>query len=280
MPERWYPLSISQEQIAGGFTIVLATDTPCHLWLYWTDKVPWVHRASTIKRGLAIPWDAYWCYVSWTMIDQEEAGDTTTHTYIWTGWEVCQTKYFRFHGTIAGETSPSDSPIFRKHYTAYVPPPPEYYSFVPCDPTTGDMVDQYNHRGYAFEAALSGYPLSLIACFDKFRNTRNGILEFWNVGDDWKPYGAAIASIVVYDDDIPMYPNKKDVAFPVHSVSLIAGNRYAWTFHLPTQGYPYAWNIYKTGGCTEGNPGFRIYRTSPGWRWVVAVERDQRHWLE
>jgi len=116
MVDRWYPLTISQTLIAGGFTIVLTTDKPCHLWLYWTDSVPWVHRTSTIERGLAVPWDAYWCFVAWHMIPQDEPGDTTTHTFTWLGWMNCQTKYFRFHGTIGLVNSPSDSPIFHKHY--------------------------------------------------------------------------------------------------------------------------------------------------------------------
>lgn len=115
---RWFPISISQDMIPGGFLIILKTDIPAHLFLFWTDKEPWVHPVSTIERGLAVPWNAYWCFVTWHLIEQEEAGDTTTHTFIWTGWVTCQTKWFRFHGTIASNPSPSDSPIFHKHYVA------------------------------------------------------------------------------------------------------------------------------------------------------------------
>lgn len=117
---RWAPLTISQLHITGGFIITLTTDIPCHLYLYWTDKIPWLHRVGKIQRGLAIPWDQYWCYVAWTAINQQEPGDTLIHTYIWKGWQECNTRYFRFRGTIAGTDSPSDSPIFHKHY---VPPP-------------------------------------------------------------------------------------------------------------------------------------------------------------
>ncbi|MBA7680108.1 hypothetical protein ES703_88416 [subsurface metagenome] len=116
MTELWYPLTISQTMMAGGFEIVLTTDRPCHLWLFWTDKAPWTHRVTRLERGLLVPWDAYWCFVAWHMIPQEEAGDTTEHTFSWLGWVNCQTKYFRFHGTIGLATSPSDSPIFHKHY--------------------------------------------------------------------------------------------------------------------------------------------------------------------
>ena len=137
---KWLPLAITQEQVTGGFNIVLTTDVSCHLYLYWTNKAPWVHRTSKLDRGLTVPWDAYWCYVVWTLLDQEEPGDTTTHTYNWTGWENCQTKYFRFHGTIAGNTSPSDSPIFHKHYF-YAPPEYTRIHF-----NTWESLDNWDYR--------------------------------------------------------------------------------------------------------------------------------------
>ncbi|GAI31431.1 unnamed protein product, partial [marine sediment metagenome] len=122
MTDRWYPQSIAQEQVDGGFNITLTTDTGCHLWLYWTDKEPWVHRRSTVERGLTVPWHSYWCFVDWHLIEQNEAGDTTTHTFNWLGWVTCQTKWFTFHGNIAGEESPSTGPILHKHYIyEYIP---------------------------------------------------------------------------------------------------------------------------------------------------------------
>lgn len=118
-PNKWAPLSISQQTVLGGFIITIITDTPCHLKLYWTLAPPWAHSITRILRGLAVPWYTYWCFVKHRMIDQEEPGDTTTHTFIWLGWEVCQTKYFRFHGTISTGASSSDSPIFHKHYAGW-----------------------------------------------------------------------------------------------------------------------------------------------------------------
>lgn len=115
---RWFPLSIEQTIVSGGYTIVLNTDVPCHLWLFWTMNPPWTHRVAANKRGLLVPWDSYWCYTSWQIIEQDEPGDTTEHTFQWLGWETCQTKYFRFHGEISGQVSPSDSPIYSKHYIA------------------------------------------------------------------------------------------------------------------------------------------------------------------
>lgn len=122
--QHWLPLTIDQEVQDGGYTITLTTNVPCHLWLYWTNKEPWVHPRRKLDRGLVVPANSYWCFVPLHKIEQDEPGDTLTHTFLWLGWEVCFTRWFRFHGTIGGgdpNDSPSDSPIFHKHYS-YVPP--------------------------------------------------------------------------------------------------------------------------------------------------------------
>ena len=118
---RWFMKTIDQLDIPGGFNITITTDVPCHLWLRWTDKQPWVHRRTVIQRGLRVPWLSYFCFAAWLAIEQQEAGDTTTHTFTWLGWQVCQRKYFCFSGTRQGDKSPSDSPIFWKHYKEVAP---------------------------------------------------------------------------------------------------------------------------------------------------------------
>lgn len=128
---RWFPMVITQTDVVGGFTVHLTTNVPCHLWLYYTSQENWVHRKPVLDRGIMLPYDAYWCFVAWASLEQEEAGDTTIHTFNWLGWEHCQTKYFRFAGRIAGQDSPSDSPVFHKHYTA-----PVYFSVGGISPTT------------------------------------------------------------------------------------------------------------------------------------------------
>ncbi|MBA7526064.1 hypothetical protein ES705_18224 [subsurface metagenome] len=118
---RWFPRTLQQEDTLDGFTITLTTNTPCHLWLYWTDHKTWVHQKSMTDRGLVVMDAGYWCFVAWHKIEQNEAGDTTIHTFTWPDWAKCQTRYFRFHGEIAGVESPSDSPILHKHKTEEVP---------------------------------------------------------------------------------------------------------------------------------------------------------------
>ncbi|MBA7593023.1 hypothetical protein ES708_35232 [subsurface metagenome] len=115
----------------GGFIITLTTNVPCHLWLYWTNKPPWTHKKTALSRGLLIDEYAYWCFVAWHKIEQDEDGDTLVHTFLWLGWAEGETRWFRFHGEIDGQESPSDSPIYVKTYWWEEPPPPEWAYYEP-----------------------------------------------------------------------------------------------------------------------------------------------------
>lgn len=117
----WALLDIQQTAIAGGFQIVLTTDVPCHLFMRWTTTIPQQHSIPVYRRGLAMHADKYFCFDAYKDNEQEEANDTTTHTFIKVDWPTCETRYFYFHGTISGEPSPSTTAIFKKH-RVYVPP--------------------------------------------------------------------------------------------------------------------------------------------------------------
>jgi len=59
--------------------------------------------------------DVYYCFTAYNDIEQEEAGDTTEHTFIMSDWPSCETRWFHLWGTIGGEASPSESPIWGRH---------------------------------------------------------------------------------------------------------------------------------------------------------------------
>ncbi|MBA7579921.1 hypothetical protein ES708_21802 [subsurface metagenome] len=75
------------------------TNNPCHLTLYYTDKQPVRHATSLVKRGVALPWGAYFCFVAWKSIEQQEAGDTLSHSFTIFDWSYCQSKWLCFRGT-------------------------------------------------------------------------------------------------------------------------------------------------------------------------------------
>ena len=111
----WAPLSLTQPEVPECHTITVTTDIPVHLFMRWTDKKPLTHATELIRRGISLPNATRWCFVAWHEVEQEEAGDTLTHTFILCDWIVCETRYFYFIGTKQAEESPSASPIFYYH---------------------------------------------------------------------------------------------------------------------------------------------------------------------
>ncbi|MBA7572152.1 hypothetical protein ES708_13928 [subsurface metagenome] len=99
-------------------SIVVSCDTnnPCHLTLYYTEKEPVRHATSLVKRGLAVPWGAYFCFVAWNSVEQQEAGDTLIHTFEVPDWSYCQTKWFTFRGTVTEALSPSVTALLKHHH--------------------------------------------------------------------------------------------------------------------------------------------------------------------
>lgn len=112
---KWAVMGVVTDYVDDNLRVKAYTDVPCHLTLYYTFKQPWTHREIASRRGLSAPWETYWCYVSWIQVEQEEEGDSETHTFLIPGLVTCQWIWYRFRGTIDGKNSPSDSPIFAKH---------------------------------------------------------------------------------------------------------------------------------------------------------------------
>lgn len=262
MADKWFPLSLSSVPVAGGFDITLVTDVPSHLYLYWTDKEPWVHRRASVQRGLAVPWHSYWCFVVWHIIEQEEAGDTTTHTFIWRGWQVCQTKWFRFHGTIAGQPSPSDSPIFHLHYT-FVPPVPGMMEECIIDkwPDIYGLRDDLG-SGYSF-IAQSSYTMShIIMWFTKTNNPGDLDFKLYAADAAWKPTGPVLATGSIDDTGILAWPNRKQKIVPMTETAIVAGQKYSICALTPTSSHPNYWALWWS---TVVSPNCRIISTVNGW---------------
>jgi hypothetical protein len=120
-----------------SLTITTSTNNPCHLTCYYTHIPPRKHHTTRIVRGLTVPWGVYFCFVAWKAVEQNEAGDTLTHTFDIPDWSYCQIKYFTFRGTISGEISPSVGPLFIHHHSGVGPARFEYYNI---DDDTGHIL--------------------------------------------------------------------------------------------------------------------------------------------
>lgn len=77
----WALEDIQQTLLATGYKIVTKTDVAVHLWLRWTYKPPQKHAKPVLRRGLLMMYDARFCFVDFCDVEQEEEGDTFTHTF-------------------------------------------------------------------------------------------------------------------------------------------------------------------------------------------------------
>lgn len=273
MVDRWYPISIEQTHIDGGFTIVLTTDIPCHLWLFWTDKEPWVHPRTRRLRGLSVPWNAYWCYVAWTIIGQEEDGDTLTHTFQWTGWEHCQTKYFRFHGNINDVTSPSDSPIFQKHYTTFVPPPPLYLGYTLCESLGWFPISKDWYYGQMFEAVASGETHTLTVDIEKYGNPGDIIIRLYPAdGVAHIPEYPHLWETQQSSARIPVSPDHAQIAFAVPPAAIVQGEWYCFGIKPQSNVAGNGFNLYNSQWCLNPPATLSVWWGS-GWRFQESHDK-------
>lgn len=127
----WAPLDVQEEKLPDGFTIVVYTDTPCHLWCRITKEKPLKHTLPSRRRGTFLQGEVNFCFVVYDDNEQEEAGDTLIHTFIKPSWPHCETRWCYFIGTIDSQPSNSTSAIFPYHFDRITPleAPPFEMSF-------------------------------------------------------------------------------------------------------------------------------------------------------
>lgn len=107
---------VQHSLLCDGYIITATTDIPCHLYMRWSTTKPQKHIVPAYRRGIYMHGDVYLCFVAYRDNEQEEAGDTLTHTFIKKNWQVCETRYFHFWGKVAGQPCRSTSAIFQLHF--------------------------------------------------------------------------------------------------------------------------------------------------------------------
>lgn len=119
----WAPMEWTTENVPDTYQVIVTTDIPVHLYMRYTCIKPRKHPIERYRRGLALPWNTYYCFVAWKEVEQDEEGDTLDHTYTFTDWEIGETRWFYFTGTKRIELTPSASPIFELTRPPLPPPP-------------------------------------------------------------------------------------------------------------------------------------------------------------
>lgn len=120
----WAALNLEYEYLDDGFKLTLHTDVPCHCYCRMTTTPPRKHVKPVMTRGLRTTGDIRFCFVVYEDNEQEEEGDTLIHTFLKPNWPVCETRWFYFVGVAYGDTSESETAIFKFHFPAPPPEPP------------------------------------------------------------------------------------------------------------------------------------------------------------
>lgn len=102
-------------------TIQVQTDVPSHLYGRLSATVPQIHPMQFTRRGVRLMSELRFCFVQYNDLEQEETGDTLTHTFICDNWPYCVTKWIYFYGTVSGVKSPSES-CYIEHHNVYTAP--------------------------------------------------------------------------------------------------------------------------------------------------------------
>ncbi len=127
----WYLREQTATVTATGVQVVAVTNVACHLWLRWSTEKTGKHMDAVLRRGMVTREVPRFCVVSYNDVEQEEEGNTITHTFLVTPWPYCETRWYYLWGTMYGEATPSESPIFEYHREE----PAISEVIIPCWPT-------------------------------------------------------------------------------------------------------------------------------------------------
>ncbi len=107
-----------------GVRLRVWTDLPCRVRVRVSLRRPWVHMTPSLRRGVAFAEDVRFCFTVYSDVSQHESGETVIHTFYFTDWPACQTRWFYFFGNISGDTCLSTSPYFEFHNEGIDPETP------------------------------------------------------------------------------------------------------------------------------------------------------------
>lgn len=216
--------SVEYTETLTGYIVTCTTNNPIHLWLRWTAIEPQKHVNERIVRGAPIGTYIDQCFVVYNDVEQNEPGDTLTHTFTLEPWLYCQTRWFYFYGTISGVLSPSRSAIFQYHSTAS--------AIYGQRPQTGQKYY------YGCSCVSRSFPIIPDQTF---------VLRYWYIHLARRPYWNAPNTVEIfihYADDngkpttnktsgsltgftLPMDYSWYDCYIPMQPATLHAGNKYA-----------------------------------------------------
>lgn len=264
-------LAIAYFHLASSIFIVTITNNPCHLTCYYTDKPPVRHRVSRIVRGLSLPWGAYWCFVAYKEIEQQEDGDTIIHTFEVPDWLYCQTNWLCFRGTVAGELSPSVSALLKHHHPGATTP--QKFEFYDHPRPTYSNIYEPRQSGQTFTPTEIHLLTKVYTFIHRVTNTYPTLnLEIKEAPDDI-PTGPILSSGQTPWALIPEWPAPAFIETTMSPLILQPGTKYAIIAHTSFVGQGIIRWWYRSRDATYPR-GMRIHSSDSGNTWSKFPVHD------
>lgn len=115
-PKRFAITAQSNYSALDNLIVGMYTDIACHLKIRVTDQEPVRDLRWIFRRGLPMKCLPFWTFIGLYHIEQEEPGDTRSHTFIIPNLVFCNWRWFQPWGTVAGKDAVSAGPIFKAHF--------------------------------------------------------------------------------------------------------------------------------------------------------------------
>ena len=266
-PGYWFIKQFDGYPSYQAYHIQLVTDEKCHLWLRWSLNPPQKHPRQRRLRGIEVKGDVYYCFTAYHDIEQNEAGDTLIHTFDCIDWPYCQTRWFYFHGTYAGDASPSTSCIFVHHYGIVL------YQHYNTGETSAYRFSGITWVAQTFTVQVPHSITQVTLMLNRLGNPGQATLGVWLTDPDGHPTGGDLVSVTFNANDLIAYPGKEWKTLLLPSFSLSPA-KYALVLRAPFGGPGIDigwWGDATSPTYTLGNFESGFFS---GTRWSAIMSRD------
>jgi len=206
-----------------GVLVTCYTNNPCHLWLRYTTTPTQKHVKTKMVRGAPAGTYIDQCFVVFTDVEQNEPGDTYTHTFTLDPWPHCQTRWFYFWGTVDGQLSPSASCIFQKHRSE----PSSQGDYQLLHDAWHGFCQYWAAQGQSITPIRTYKATAIVLILAQHDTTRRGTFEVrlqLAGGNCWEE--PILAAYHGYSTELQVNPSMNPVTFPIAPTILTAGITY------------------------------------------------------
>lgn len=116
MPIRFLMTDYAHSWVEDQLYVWCTTDIASHLFLRWTAVDMKVHIHEKRIRGLDLMGDPKYCFVEWIEVEQNEVGDSLTHTFNFSGWAAGECRWWHFRAEVDGQPLESNTGIITACY--------------------------------------------------------------------------------------------------------------------------------------------------------------------